>query len=144
MWWKWFILHPEVIRSAAMVRVNKSIQNNPSTLYTYIFIHKGLNGIKQTSQYRKKRFHKFTGTNYAPQPCCRKTFVLKISCDPYPDALWVMANHHIVWFHKVNFQGIFVSAALLRVARSRTMFLHHTPCARCRNIFRWKQLFMSS
>ena len=33
-----------------------------------------------------------------------KTFVLKTSSDPYPDALWLKANHYIVWFHKINFR----------------------------------------
>ena len=31
MWWEWLIAHPNVICSAAMLRVSMSLESNPST-----------------------------------------------------------------------------------------------------------------
>ena len=69
-----------------------SLESNPSTLYTYIhqYIHKDrcthYDLKTQRSQYQNERRYKFTGMLHAPQLCCRETFVLKISSDPFPGA----------------------------------------------------------
>ena len=47
MWLKWFIAHPNVICSAAMLRVSMSLESNPSTLFTY-FIYIGMDAIIKT------------------------------------------------------------------------------------------------
>ena len=36
----------------------------------------------------------------------KKTFVLKISSDPYPVAFMGKANHYIVLLHKINVQAL--------------------------------------
>ena len=74
-----------------MLRVTMSLESNPPTLHTYIFIHIGIDAIIKASKIGEASTKIKVEIVYSCDSCSaamlQKTFVLKISCHPYPDAV---------------------------------------------------------